>query len=108
MATTGAPGLSASQLQARAQGRRRLAAMRRRAHRIRVWVSCVAVVAFLAMFATIYVQMARGDDPALNAGASHGASTSATTSQTLTSGSQSSAVTTDSSAAVAPVTTQQS
>jgi hypothetical protein len=104
MATTGAPGLSASQLQARAQGRRRLAAMHRRAHRIRVWVSCVAVVAFLAMFATIYVQMARGDDPALNAGAGHGTSTS----QTVSSGSQGSAVATDSSPAVAPVTTQQS
>jgi hypothetical protein len=100
MATTGAPGLSASQLQARAQGRRRLAAMRHRAHRIRVWISCVAVVAFLAMFATIYVQMARGDDQALNAGAS--------TARTLSSGSQSSAVTTDSSPAVTPVTTQQS
>ena len=108
MATTGAPSLSASQRQARVQGRRRLAAMRHRAHRIRVWVSCVAIVPSLATFATIYVQMARGDDPALSAGTSHRASTSASTSRTLSSSSQSSAVTTDSSPAVTPVTTQQS
>jgi hypothetical protein len=49
--------------------RRKLAAMRQQMRRIRIWVGCLAVVLFLALFATIYVQMARGHDPALGSGA---------------------------------------
>lgn len=67
-----------------------LAARRARVARIRRTVAAATVAVFLALFATIYIQMAAGKDPALG--------TSTTTST------QVSAPTTSS----APVTTAQS
>jgi hypothetical protein len=43
----------------------RLVAMRRRVALIRRTVAACAVAVFIALFATIYVQMAAGHDPAL-------------------------------------------
>ena len=71
-------------------------ALRRRAHRIRVWVASLAVALFLAVFATIYVQLADGRDPAL------GATTTTTTVVQTVVQDQSQ------TASVAPMTTQQS
>jgi hypothetical protein len=51
-------------------------AMRRRIARIRRLVAACAVAAFLALFSTIYVQMASGHDPGL------AATTASTTSAT--------------------------
>lgn len=73
---------------AQLEGQRRLAGLRRRVHRIRVRVACVAVVAFMAFFATIYVQMSRGQDPVLGSGGSAVATSTqptATSSDTATS-----------------------
>jgi hypothetical protein len=50
---------------ARLEGQRRLAALRRRVHRIRLYVASAAVAMFLAAFGTVYVQMAAGNDPVL-------------------------------------------
>ncbi|MEA2277029.1 MAG: hypothetical protein QOC78_1989 [Solirubrobacteraceae bacterium] len=47
----------------------RLLARRRRTLRIRQVVGGMAVAIFLALFATIYVQLAAGRDPALTASA---------------------------------------
>jgi hypothetical protein len=83
-----------------------LAARRRRVQRIRRTVTAAAVAVFLALFATIYIQMAAGRDPALNAAtastatASNGPSSSDTTS--------SSAGTSSQDTTSAPMTTQQS
>jgi cytochrome c-type biogenesis protein CcmH/NrfG len=93
-----------TQLDARAEGRRRLHALRRRAHRIRVWVSCVAVVIFLAVFATIYVQLASGHDPALADTPVQTAVVDPTSSEDTAAGMS----TGTSEAAVAPMTTRQS
>jgi hypothetical protein len=43
----------------------RAAARRQRIHQIRVTVAGVALAVFIALFATIYVQMAAGRDPVL-------------------------------------------
>ncbi|MDX6666197.1 MAG: hypothetical protein QOG68_2403 [Solirubrobacteraceae bacterium] len=99
---------TSAQLQARAEGRRRLAALRRRAHRIRVWVGCVAVIVFMAMFATIYVQMSRGQDPALGTSTSTSAGTQTTAKAATVTQSSSSSSTQGSSSQVSSVTTQQS
>jgi hypothetical protein len=72
-----------------------LAARRLRVQRIRRTVTTVAVAVFLALFATIYIQMAAGHDPALS-------SPTATASTASTSSSSSQDTTT------APMTTQQS
>jgi hypothetical protein len=81
-------------IEARREGRRRLAALRLRVRRIRIRVACIAVVLFVALFGTIYVQMAQGVDPALNrAATSHSTATASAPS---------------SSAAPTPVTTHQS
>jgi hypothetical protein len=47
--------------------RARLAVKRRRTRRIRQAVLGVSIAVFVAMFATIYVQLASGNDPALSA-----------------------------------------
>jgi hypothetical protein len=59
-----------------------LAARRARVARIRNTVTAVAVAVFLALFATIYIQMAAGKDPALG--------TTATTAQVSTTSTTSS------------------
>ncbi len=48
-----------------------LAARRARVARIRSTVTAVAVAVFLALFATIYIQMAAGKDPALGTTVDH-------------------------------------
>ena len=76
-----------------------LAARRLRVQRIRRTVTTVAVAVFLALFATIYIQMASGRDPAL------GSSTAtASTATSTSSGDSSSQATTTAE----PMTTQQS
>ncbi|MFL5846620.1 MAG: hypothetical protein ACJ762_18205 [Solirubrobacteraceae bacterium] len=95
---------------AQQEGQRRLEALRRRAHRIRVWVAGAAIAVFLAMFATVYVQMAAGHDPAL-AGSPATAVISAATTDDDTGAEVESTAGADSSASssqVAPMTTQQS
>jgi hypothetical protein len=39
--------------------------VRHRILQIRRWVAAIAITVFIALFATIYVQMASGNDPAL-------------------------------------------
>jgi hypothetical protein len=55
-------------------------ARRARVRQIRRTVTAVAVTVFIALFATIYIQMAAGKDPALGS-----ATTTAQVSQTSTS-----------------------
>ena len=76
----------------------RVLAMQRRIALIRKVVAVCAVAAFLALFATIYVQMATGRDPVLGATTAHASTTGSATGQ----GSDSSA------SEPAPVTTAQS
>lgn len=52
---------------ARTLGRRRLDALHRRRRRIRTVVAAALACSFIALFATISIQMAAGDDPALAA-----------------------------------------
>jgi hypothetical protein len=59
--------------------RARLAAKRQRARRIRQTVLAFSVAVFVAMFATIYVQLASGNDPALSASSKKAAVSSTTT-----------------------------
>jgi cytoskeletal protein RodZ len=62
------PGADPSpRMDARKLVRVRLAAKRRRARRIRRTVVAFSVVIFVALFSTIYVQLASGHDPALSA-----------------------------------------
>ena len=68
-----------------------LTARRLRVQRIRRTVVAVSVAVFLALFATIYIQMAAGKDPALGSSTTTAASPSTSTSTSS-----------------APVTTQQS
>jgi hypothetical protein len=63
----------------------RLIEMRLRVARIRRLVAACAVAAFLALFSTIYVQMATGHDPVL--GATTANASAATTGTTTTGGS---------------------
>lgn len=60
------------------QARRVLEARRRRIARIRKTVATLSIVIFVALFSTIYVQMATGRDPVL------GSQTSATTAASET------------------------
>jgi hypothetical protein len=77
----------------------RVLAMQRRIILIRKVVAVCAVAAFLALFATIYVQMATGRDPVLGT----------TTAHASTAGSSGSATSQESdSSEPAPVTTAQS
>ena len=76
-------------------------ARRARVRQIRRTVTAAAVVVFIALFATIYIQMAVGKDPAL------GSSTStAQVSQTSTSSSDDSSASSDNSSAGAMTTSQ--
>ena len=81
-----------------------LAARRARVARIRRTVAAATVAIFIALFATIYIQMAAGKDPALG--------TTATTAQVSTSSSSPSDDSTtssdDPSTTSEPVTTAQS
>lgn len=77
-----------------------LVARRLRVQRIRRAVSAAAVCVFIALFSTIYVQMAAGNDPALSASTAAATSTSATTTTTTTSE--------ETTASDEPVTTAQS
>jgi len=72
----------------------RLVALQRRVLRIRRTVVAAAVAVFIAVFSTIYVQMASGNDPAL------GSASATTTESTSTTSTTSSATTTDEPAAV--------
>ena len=76
-----------------------LAARRLRVQRIRRTVTAVSVAVFLALFATIYIQMASGRDPAL----SSSTATASTATSTSSDDSSSQATT-----AAEPMTTQQS
>ncbi|MBN1528260.1 MAG: hypothetical protein JW895_04330 [Thermoleophilaceae bacterium] len=72
---------------------------RERARRIRQTVAALAVAAFLALFAGIYVQMATGHDPALGASA---AQTAASDSGTTSAASDDSAESDDSGGGYQP------
>ena len=67
-------------------------ARRARVRQIRRTVTAAAVAVFIALFATIYIQMAAGKDPALGS-----STTTAQVSQTSTSTSSSSSSSDDSS-----------
>lgn len=56
----------------------KLVAMRRRTTRIRRVVATLTVSAFVALFATIYVQMATGNDPVLASTTTTAATTTST------------------------------
>jgi hypothetical protein len=62
-----AGGAPAGSTDTRRLVRARLAVKRRRTRRIRQAVLGVSIAVFVAMFATIYVQLASGNDPALSA-----------------------------------------
>ena len=70
----------------------RVIAMQRRVVVIRKVVAVCAVAAFLALFATIYVQMATGRDPVLGATTAHASTTGSSASDS--SGSEPAPVTT--------------
>jgi uncharacterized membrane protein SpoIIM required for sporulation len=57
----------------------KLVAMRRRTTRIRRVVATLTVSAFVALFSTIYVQMATGNDPVLASTTTNAATTTSTT-----------------------------
>jgi hypothetical protein len=97
-------GASAPEIDTRALVRQRLAAKRRRTRRIRRAVVALSVAIFLALFATIYVQLASGNDPGVSA--SSASRPVATSSQAVTSSANTGS--TGSSAAPAAVTTSQS
>jgi hypothetical protein len=102
----------------------RAAARRQRIHQIRVTVAGVALAVFIALFATIYVQMAAGRDPVLatrvaiattarTAPAASAATTTATPTTTTTTPAPAApaapaATATPAVTAPAPVTTAQS
>jgi hypothetical protein len=83
-----------------------LAARRLRVRRIRRTVTTVAVAVFLALFATIYIQMAAGRDPALSS--SSATASTATASSTSTDSSSSDGTSSSQDTTTAPMTTQQS
>jgi hypothetical protein len=57
----------------------KLVAMRRRTTRIRRVVATLTVSAFVALFSTIYVQMATGNDPVFASTTTTAATTTSTT-----------------------------
>jgi hypothetical protein len=77
-----------------------LAARRARVARIRRAVAAATVAIFIALYATIYIQMAAGKNPAL--------ATSTTTTQVSTTSSDATTASDDSSTAAEPMTTAQS
>ena len=70
-------GQGPGQLDGRALARQKLAAMRRRARRIRRLVAGLAVATFTAAFLAVYVQLASGHDPALSAAAKRSSTSAA-------------------------------
>jgi hypothetical protein len=74
---------------------------RRRTQRIRTAVAAGSAAAFLALFSGLYAQMAAGNDPAL------AATTAAATEQVATTTTATDA-STDTAAAMTPLTTRQS
>jgi hypothetical protein len=78
----GGPSPRHEQMRARAIGAARREAMRRRAVRIRKSVAAAATALFVAAFLGVYVQLASGHDPALNAAGKHSATTSISTGAT--------------------------
>ena len=69
--------------------------VRERILRIRRRVAAIAVAVFIALFATIYVQMASGNDPALSTSSQQASTTTSSSSSNQSSSSDSpSAVTT--------------
>jgi hypothetical protein len=91
-----------------------LAARRARVARIRRAVTAAAIAVFIALFATIYIQMAAGKDPALSASTSTAqiSTTSTTSSDNTTasddSNSSSDDSSSDDSSSGAAMTTSQS
>jgi hypothetical protein len=78
----------------------KLAARRRRIHRIRVSVAAVGAALFIALFSTIYIQMAAGRDPVLGSSAQTAqvsTSSSASDQSSSTSSSSSTAMSTQAS-----------
>jgi len=63
------------ELRAKAVARGRVEAMRRRARRIRRTVAATTVALFVAAFLGVYVQLASGHDPALDAAAKRAVAT---------------------------------
>ena len=78
----------------RALARRKLAAVRRRARRIRAGVIALAIAIFLLAFAGIYTQLATGHDPALSKSTRKTATSTSQGSQPSASESQSSSAST--------------
>jgi hypothetical protein len=85
----------------------RAAARRQRIQHIRVTVAGVALTVFIALFATIYVQMASGHDPVLAKRAAATATATPTTPATSAAPATAAAPATTTTAP-APVTTAQS
>jgi hypothetical protein len=81
-------------------------ARRARVRQIRRTVTAAAVAVFIALFATIYIQMAAGKDPALGASTTTTAQVSETSTPSATSTPSSSSSSDNSSSS--PVTTSQS
>jgi hypothetical protein len=63
-------------------------ARRARVRQIRRTVTAIAVTAFIALFATIYIQMAVGKDPALGSSTTSAQMSSTSTSSTSDDASQ--------------------
>ena len=91
---------------ARALGRRRLATRRHRTRLIRRRVIAATAAIFIALFSTIYVQMAAGRDPALGHGTTQAATSTSAAALPPDDYEDDDEWTTESSPA--PMTTQQS
>ena len=98
------PSPDQSKLRARAVARGRVEAMRRRASRIRRSVAAATIALFVAAFLGVYVQLASGHDPALDAAAKRRAATTreAGTSASGAEAEQASSGSTESSATSEP------
>jgi hypothetical protein len=84
-------------------------ARRARVRQIRRTVTAVAVTVFIALFATIYIQMAAGKDPALGSSTTTAqVSETSTPSATSTSSSSSDDSSSDNSSSSGTMTTSQS
>lgn len=91
------PGPAGSRGDARALAHSHRLSMRRRTRRIRRSIAALAVTLFTVAFATVYVQLASGHDPALVANADKRA-TAAKASQSSSASSGTSRTSTESSA----------
>ena len=83
-----------------------LLARRARVARIRRTIPAAAVAVFIALFATIYIQMAAGKDPALGTTATASLTTTTSSSDETTSSDDSSAASDDSASGSAMTTAQ--